>query len=392
MSRNESNPLTLTDYLYVRTAPYQKLSAHWACWLLALACSSLSVYAQKPRIITYDFRSAAALVASLENHNGQYLLNLTNNTERELRGVAHLSLGTDKTQTEVGQLSIIVPANETKLYLLKGLVAQGEFYTLRLYNPEKALLFYKIAAVRRVSDAILTQAETVALSGEGNTTNHASATAAPVAIPAVSQTLPNEIQIKLRVVAGAEPDDMFQIAFELSGQRSLFDATLQFALGTTKATKPVSINRQAVVEFNVPSEVGDGKITYVLTRKDGSIAAQGETTLDKLFADDSITVSDIRTDKTGYAPGETARLTIVLEGGSKEGYRLEITAHDVQDSQFFSTVLYGKGGEKAGEQPLQLSLPNDLKERVVVKFRLYDAANNALFDSGEREITISEKP
>ncbi len=385
-------PPTLTNYYYVKTAPYKKTLWHWACWLLALACSPLSLYAQKPRPSDYDFRSAAALVASLENHNGQYLLSLTNNTERELRGSARLGLGTDSAQTEIGQLSVIVPANETKLYLLKGLTAQGEFYTLRLYSNEKALLFYKIAAVRRVSDATLTQAETVALSGAGNTSTNNSSAPVPAAMPAVSQSVPDEIQIKIRIAAGAEPDDPFQIAFELSGRRSLFDATLQFALGFTKATKPVSVNRQAVVEFKVPSDVGDGKITYVLTRKDGSIVTQGETTLDKLFMEDVVTVSDIRTDKTGYAPGETARLTIVMEGGSKEGYRLEITAHDAQDSQFFSTLLHGKGGEKAGEQPLQLSLPNDARERVVVKFKLYDLANNALFDSGERELTINAKP
>ena len=377
----------------MKTAPYQKTLWRTACWLVALTCLALSIRAQKsPRSSDYNFRSAAALVASLENHNGQYLLSLTNNTERELRGSARLGLGTDSAQTEIGQLAVVVPANETKLYLLKGLTAQGEFYTLRLYNHEKALLFYKIAAVRRVSDGTLTQAETVALSGAGNTSNNAPAAPAPVALPAVSQPVSNEIQIKVRIVAGAQPDDPFLLAFELSGQRSLFDATLQFTLGLTKATKPVSINRQAVVEFTVPTEVGDGKLTYVLTRKDGSIAAQGETTLDKLFTDDVITVSDIRTDKTGYAPGETARLTIVLEGGSKEGYRLEITAHDAQDAQFFSTVLYGKGGEKAGEQSLQLSLPNDAHERVVVKFKLYDAASNALFDSGERELTIHAKP
>ena len=379
----------------MKTAPYKKPLWHWACWLLALACSPLCLYAQNPRPphpSDYNFRSAAALIASLENQNGQYLLSLTNNTERELRGSARLGLGTDSAQTDIGQLSVVVPANETKLYLLKGLTEQGEFYTLRLYSNEKALLFYKIAAVRRVSLGTLSQAETVSLSGASNTSNNAPSVSAPAAIPAVSQSVPDEIQVKVRVAAGAEPDDPFQIAFELSGQRSLFDATLQFTLGATKATKPVSINRQAVVEFKVPSDVGDGKITYVLTRKDGSIVTQGETTLDKLFLDDVITVSDIRTDKTGYAPGETARLTIVMDGGSKEGYRLEVSAHDAQDSQFFSTVLYGKGGEKAGEQPLQLSLPNDAHERVIVKFKLYDAANNALFDSGERELTITAKP
>ena len=52
-------------------------------------------------------------------------------------------------------------------------------------------------------------------------------------------------------------------------------------------------------------------------------------------------------------------------------------------------MLHGKDGVR--EQPLLLGLPNDVKERVVVKFKLYDAANNALFDSGERELTINEK-
>jgi hypothetical protein len=377
----------------VRNAPNKK---HPRAWLIALITwslsSALSVHGQSQRASDYDFRSGTAIVASLDNYQGQYLLNLTNNTDRELRGVARLSLGSDHQQTEVGQIAVTIPANETKLYLLKGLNAQGEFYTLRLYRGSEALLFYKIAAVRRVNDGVLTKAETIAFTGNGETVNAVS-TAPPTApIPSVSQPTPDEVHIKLRLAAGAQPEDPFVLVFELSGQRSLFNATLQMTLGTTKATKPVSLNLQAVVEFNMPAEVSDGKIAYVLTRKDGSIVTQGETTLDKLFADDIVTVSDIRTDKTGYAPGETARLTVMLEGSSKAGYRLEITAHDPQDSQFFSTVLYGKAGEPGGEQPVQLSLPNDVKERVIVKFKLHDAANNALLDSGERELTIHEKP
>ena len=357
--------------------------------LIAWLVFALPVAAQTPKPAEYNFRSAAPLVASLENHNGQYLLNLTNNTERELRGSARLSLGADGAQVEAGQLPIVIPANETKLYLLKGLSVNGEHYTLRLYDGNGALLFYKIAAVRRVSDGVVTQAETVALSGSSKP----AAIAAPSVTPAVSQPVTeSDIQVKTRIAAGAQPDDPFIIAFELAGQRSLFDATFNVAIGQAKMSKPVSINRQAVVEFNMPAEVGDGKISYTLLRKDGSVAAQGETSLDKLFTEDVVTVSDIRTDKISYTPGETAKLTIVLEGGSKEGYRLEITAHDAQDEQFFTTTLYGKGGERAGEQPLNLSLPTDSKERVVVKFKLFDTVNGALFDSGERELAIREKP
>ena len=359
--------------------------------LIVLMVLPFSLSAQS-RPSAYDFRSAASWLASLENHNGQYLLSLTNNSERELRGQARLSLGKDGAQTDIGQLAVVVSANETKLYLLKELIAQGEHYTLRIYDAKEALLFYKIAVVRRVSDGVLTQAEAVSLTGASKSVAAPNVAPAPAA-PAVSQPVNDaDVKVKVRVAAGAQPDDPFVVVFELVGQRSLFDATFAVAIGQAKMTKPVSLNRQAVVEFNMPAEIGDGKIAYVLSRKDGSIAAQGETSLDKLFTDDVLTVSDIRTDKISYAPGATASLTIALEGGSQEGYRLEITAHDAQDSQFFSTILYGKGGERAGEQPLHLSLPNDAKERVVVKFKLYDAVSNALFDSGERDLTISEKP
>lgn len=348
-------------------------------------------HAQKPKPVEYNFRSAAPLVASLENHNGQYLLNLANNGERELRGSVRLSLGEDGAQVEAGQINIVVSANESKLYLLKGLVVRGEHYTLRIYDEAGALLFYKIAKVRPVTDGIVSQAETVALSGAAASNTPAAPVAVPVA-PAVSQPVNEGIQVKTRIAAGAQPDDPFVIAFELTGQRSLFDATFEANIGQAKMSKPISINRQAVVEFNVPTEMGDGKIAYTLLRKDGSVAAQGETLLDKLFSDDVITVSDIRTDKVSYAPGETARLTFALEGSSKEGYRLEITAYNHQDAQIFSTTLYGKGGERAAEQPVTLNVPSDSKERLVVKFQLFDAANGALFDAGERELSVREKP
>src|SRR5581483_1384311 len=177
-----------------------------------------------------------------------------------------------------------------------------------------------------------------------------------------SQAVPTpEVQFKLRLIAGAQENDPFVISFDLTATKAIMDASLNLITGKAKRSKAVSINRHAVVEFNLPEYLESNQIDYTLTRKDGSLIAQGTANLDKLFADDHVTVGDLRTDRVSYGPGETARITIVLEGQSPRGYKLEVVARDYTGSVFFNNTVYGEPGEAAKNQEIVFTLPLEVK-------------------------------
>lgn len=353
----------------------------WCCANALCAASSpaQSVTQQRP-----------SLTANLESSGAQYLLTLDNNSDREFRGSARLSLGKDGTHTEAGQLTLLLPPNDTKVFLLKALQVSGDQYLLQIFDQKGALVFYKVAPVRPVAGATLSNAESVALSS--GPLPHTTTAPAPVALqPALTkEPLPPEVQIKTRLLGGAQDNDPFILAFDLAANKAIFEASLDISIGKTKQHKPVNLNKHAVVEFKLPEYLDSNQITYKLTRKDGSVIAEGATDVNKLFADDHVTVADIRTDRVAYGAGETARITVALEGLSPHGFKLEIIARDLAGNTFFTDTAHGGPGEEIKEKEFSFLLPANIKGPVVFEFKVSDAETGLLFDSGEREIAVKE--
>ena len=329
-----------------------------------------------------------SLTANLESSGTQYLLTLENNSDREFRGSVRLSLGKDGYHTEAGQLTLVLPPNDTKALLLKAVQVSGEQYLLQIFDQQGTLIFYKVAPVRQVAGATLSYAESVALSS-----------GPPVAVqsvqPGFSQPPPAaastpEVQLQVRLVAGAQDNDPFVLAFDLAAVKAIFDATLEIGIGKNKDKKPVNLNKHAVVEFKLPEYLDSNQITYKLTRKDGSLLVEGTTDLDKLFADDHVTVADIRTDRVAYSPGETARITVALEGVSPHGFKLEVIARDFAGKTFYTETARGGPGEEVKEKEFTLLFPGDVKGPVIFEFKVSDGETGLLFDSGEREIAVKE--
>jgi len=328
------------------------------------------------------------LTGTLESSGGEYLLTLDNNSAYEFRGTARLSLGKEGNQVDAGQLAIVLAPNETRVLRLSAVKVAGDQYTLRLYDQRGVLAFYKIALVRQVAGVAPGSAETVALSSEAPPKPPTPPSPNPT--PAATQAAAPEVQIKLRLIAGARENDPFILSFDLSATKAMMDAALEITAGKVKRSKAVSINRHTVVEFNLPEYLESNQIGYTLTRKDGSVIVQGTADLDRLFADDHVTVGDIRTDRVSYGPGETARITVVLEGQSPRGYKLEVIARDFSGSNIFNNTVFGEPGEAAKNQEFSFALPLEVKGPVIFEFKVYDAENNTVFDSGEREIAVKE--
>lgn len=351
-----------------------------ALWLLSFSLGTSLTQAQSVS------KQRPSLTANLESSGTQYLLTLDNNSEREFRGSARLSLGKDGNHTEAGQVALVLPPNDTKSLLLKAVQTTGDQYLLQIFDQKGALVFYKVALVRPVTGATLSNVESVSLAMAPVPATLT--TAVPPSIP--QEPLSPEVQIKARLIAGAQDNDPFVISFELAANKAIFEAAFDIAIGKTKQHKPVNLNKHAVVEFKLPEYLDSNQIAYKLTRKDGSVVAEGSTDLDKLFADDHVTAADIRTDRVAYSPGETARITVVLEGVSPHGFKLEIIARDFAGKALVTETAHGGPGEEVKEKEFTLLLPGDVKGPVIFEFKISDGETGLLFDSGEREIAVKE--
>jgi hypothetical protein len=356
-------------------------------WLCGFVLLPVLLQAQTITPFPSRVQPRPALTANLESRSGQYQLTLDNNGDQEFRGRVVIRVGQVGEPSEAGQATLILPPNKTKSFSLNAGGLTGEHYTLQIFDQKGALVFYQVAPLRQASGPAQINLESITLS------THTpklviSGPANPSALVAASPPPTPEVQIKPRLVAGAQDSDPFLLAFDLAAANALMNATLVISIGETKQSKPVSINHRAVVEFKLPEYLETNQIGYQLTRKDGGVVAEGTTNLDKLFADDHVTVADIRPDRVAYAPGETARLTIMLEGQSPHGFKLEILARDYTGKTFFTNTAYGNQGETVKEKEFTFTLPGEVKGPVIFEFKIYDGETGLLFDSGERELTI----
>jgi hypothetical protein len=338
-------------------------------------------------------QSRPALSGGIENNDGRLRLYLSNESEREFRGRAVIGIGADSEPREVGQAAIEIPPLDSRLWQIKSISPTGSHYSLRVFDRNGAVVFYKIAPLKSVSDS--TPAVEIALTATSASpaqTNEPSATAAAATNnPAESQASNAEITIKARLLAGEAINDPFKISFEMTAPRPINQATLAITMGKHKDQKPINITRTLTAEFKLPDDLDTERISYTLTAKDGRVIVQGEIQLEQLMAEDSINVSDIRTDRPSYDFGETAKVTVVLEGKSPHGYRIEVKGRDASGAVFFTDQRESKASEHAAAQEFTIILPRDGQAPLIFEFKIHDGETGLLFDSGEREIPLNGK-
>jgi hypothetical protein len=369
---------------------------------VAIATGSHLVIAQSSNSHLIQEQSAA-LAGVIENNHGRLRINLTNNSPREFRGTARISLGSDSEQKEIGQVELVVPAQETRIFKLTSVTASGSHFTLAIYHQKGVLVLYQIAPIKSVSDSM---PETAVILTPLTGTSHR-----PNSVPEVNNvSLPAsttgknnhhhpgsnivaEALVQARLVADEGETDSFLIAFELSSQQPVKDATLAIKNGQFNDSKPLSLpgnGRQAVIKFKLPDQLENEQISYELANQEGRLLAKGELNLEQLIAGDSVTVLDIRTDRQSYDPGDSAKLIILLEGKSPRGYRIEVSAKDGRGKVFFRDQKQVVADHQTMTQEFDIALPSDLSSPVHFEFKIYDGETKLLFDSGEREISINQ--
>ncbi|MEP7339918.1 MAG: hypothetical protein ABI977_19425 [Acidobacteriota bacterium] len=368
-----------------------------ACILLLL----FSAFAAEPKLVFAKpvppgiSLQAASLTGSAENNDGRLRLVLTNNSPQQFRGACTISLGTDGDQREIGQVALTLPPQETTLLLLSNVPPSGQMYTLAIYDQKGTRRFFKIAPLRQVSDPTpaLTVAVTPIKPPQAKPATPLSLVNNPPSATAIETEeivrASSQIQVQARLLADEDATDSFILSLEFRTPRPIKDAKIAITAGKIKDSKPVSIYSQAHVEFKLPEQLEAERINYTLTGKDGRVLAKGELDLQQLMADGVVIVNDIRTDRSSYDPGESARITVLLEGKSQHGCRLEVSVKDGQNQAIFRDQKTLAAEDKSDSLEFTVSIPNNTSAPVLFEFKIYDSETGLLFDSGEREIPVN---
>ncbi len=341
--------------------------------LVVLFVGASIVQAQQPISLEQIPLAPPALLGSIENVGGQLQLSLTNTDQRRhFHGFARISLGNAEQQTEAARIPITLAPNEATVFPLSSLTASGSQYSLLIYDQTGALVFYKVAPVQTASGTVLS----------------ASVTAAQVD-RAPSQPTGSGIQVQARLAGGERENDPFILAFEITAPLPLINVTFSISARGLNRHQVLNVQGRANVEFRLPDELEETKINYTLTDKAGQVLASGETDLNQLMMDDYVSVSEIKLDRPAYAAGESAQLSLLLQGNAPQGYRLEVTVKSGAGTIIFRDIRRVATQTGQSNQDFFIALPNDLKGPILFEYKVFDSATEVLFDSGEREIPLT---
>lgn len=365
--------------------------------LCALAVGFQSVFS-KP--FAAPIFQNSLLAGWVENNDGKLRLILTNNSPQQFRGTCRISLGSDNDQKEIGQVILTIPPQETILLQLNNVVPAGQQYTLAIYDQKGARRFFKIAPLRQISDPTPAQSIAVApipqskpaqtkpvilLQPAGNSSSNAASETDEII------RLTSQVQVQARLLASEDSSAFFILSLDLRTQRPIKDAKIAIVAGKIKTNKLISVYSQAQVEFKLPEQLEAEQISYTMTAKDGRVLAKGELDLQQLMTDGVVIAKDIRTDRSSYTPGDNARLTLLLEGKSLNGYRLEVSAKDSQGQTIFHDQKAIAADDKADSQEFTILIPTNASAPISFEFKIFDSESGLLFDSGEREIPMNTK-
>lgn len=330
-----------------------------------------------------------ALDGVIENNSGRICITITNNSGNPLDGVAMIALGSDADLSEIGELPFRLEARSSSYFRVRSRSASGSHYRLKIVGPGGALLLYRTAPLRQVSDS--SPATEVDLAPPRGKTPLVSQGGPPaVARPSEEPPVP-EATVRPKLLGSPADPNSYAIFFELRARKPLLRAKMTIRAGKFSESKPVSIDPASTLQFQLPGGEAFEKVDYSLTDAGGREIVSGSIALDQLMDDDAVTVLDVRTHQPSYTIGETARLTVMLEGRSSSGYRLEVVMRDYNGLKMFVDQRSGDGQTALTPQEFVFILPTEAQRPLIFEYKVFNPESGLLFDSGEFEIPVVDK-
>src|SRR5262245_26886794 len=180
------------------------------------------------------------------------------------------------------------------------------------------------------------------------------------------------------------------LSFEITAPKPIINASLSVSAKEFKQRQSVTVQGSANVDFKLPEDFDEPKINYTLTDASGRALAQGELMLEELRQEDSVSLSDVKTDKETYDPGESAHFVVTLEGRSPYGYLLEVAAKDANAETLLKDSRKGVYSKGKAIQEFRVEIPAETKGIVTVEFKAFGILTRKLFGYVMREIIIND--
>jgi hypothetical protein len=180
------------------------------------------------------------------------------------------------------------------------------------------------------------------------------------------------------------------IVFDITSPSPIINAS--FGVSATGFTRRQAINIQGAgsAQFDLPDDFNGSKINYTLTDASGKTLIAGEFDFEALRMEDSVRVSEVKFDRESYAPGQSARIVMTLEGRSPYGYLLEVTAKDENGATLIDESRKGIYSKGKSIQEFQFAIPSEATGAIGVEFKAYGVLIKKLFDSGTRDVIIGD--
>lgn len=321
-------------------------------------------------------QTAPRLIASVERGGDQLQLVLTNASETiAFQGRASISFDADAPV----QFPLTLAPGATRRLPIVDLKLTVKHYELSLYNQAGALVLHHSAPLTNV----------VSNTSEATTGTTKLAAANKVKVTA---RIPRSLADRESEIPAADEAELLLLTFVLEPATPIKEASFTLKGRDFERREPVILTGRAELAFKLPAASNERLFSYSLTSKDGGLLAKGEVDLDHLAAPDVVTVSELSFDRTVYAPGEAARASFELEGNAPRGYRLEVTVQGNDGTSFFKDERKGSSSAGKSRQEFLVELPREMKGPITLTFRVFGGQTGLLFDSGLREIILSEAP
>lgn len=182
------------------------------------------------------------------------------------------------------------------------------------------------------------------------------------------------------------------LSFEVTSPAPIINASFNVSARRFNRRQSVTIRGSADVEFQLPDDFDEQKISYALTSASGQVLTRGEINLDELRLEDSASVSEVKFDKESYSPGDSAHLVVTIEGRSEHGYRLEVVAQQGGETTLLRDSRVGVYHEGKSIQEFRIEIPPETKGLITIEFKVFGNLTKKLFDSGVREIIVNDTP
>jgi hypothetical protein len=183
------------------------------------------------------------------------------------------------------------------------------------------------------------------------------------------------------------------LVFDITAPSPIINASLSVSAKRFNARQAITIKGVGSAEFDLPddfTEFNESKINYTLTDASGKTLIAGEFDFEALRMEDSVRVSEVKFDRESYTPGQSAHIVMTLEGRSTYGYILEVTAKDENGSTLLNESRKGIYSKGKSIQEFQFEVPVEAHGAVGIEFKAFGKLTKKLFESGTRDLIISD--